>query len=362
MPRTLPWKTGGASARLRITAASSSRPLKRARGEKDDLDDESDEDPSRLSRSRAGIKDPAREPSTSPPPEPPPETFMIEGPDHDDKYRMVEDEFLFIAKKFTVHLHTAEYKRQEKMVKSRNADTINSISRPVVGKMQDPTKRKVEAIARAAKQRSTLESLTSKKPRGGEDESDDDETLPYVGTSIHGLMASPKGKSVSLTRITSPSGATRAAAGFRRPSSRHSLDKGKRSPIMKKFARDTRISEIEEETASETDEEDYDEDDLDAPTPAPSFRSAKLEKKQPVEPKLSTTDIKQENPVRPPVTKQPAAPVAQKIPEPRNKIEAPPPTQGSANRDRIAKRLEQARLRKKQEEQKKKLDVVPTFL
>jgi hypothetical protein len=58
MPRTLPWKTGGAStARSRATAESSSRPWKRPRIEKDDSDDDSDDGPSRLSRRRSKTKD-----------------------------------------------------------------------------------------------------------------------------------------------------------------------------------------------------------------------------------------------------------------------------------------------------------------
>jgi hypothetical protein len=286
---------------------------------------------------------------------------MLEGLDHDDKYRMVEDEFLSIAKRFTVHLHTAEYKRQEKLAQSRNAATIHSISRPVVGKMQDASKRKAEAIARTAKQRSALEGLNA---RAGEEESDD-ETLPYVGTSIHGLMASPKGKSMSLTRITSPSGATRAAAGFRRPSAQHGVPRRGHSPIMRKSTRGARTVEVKDETASETDE-DEDKDDLDAPIPAPSFKSSKPPNKLPTEPKLPTTkppNIKQERPIhQPPVPKPPVAAATQNPPSRPIKPEPSSPTQVSATRDRIAKRLEQARLRKKQEEEKKKLDVVPTFL
>src|SRR5271168_4042924 len=100
---------------------------------------------------------------------------MNEGIDHDDKYRIVEDEFLSVAQRFTVHLHAAEYKRQQKMVKSRNADTINSISRPVTGKMPDQTRRKVEAVARAKTQKTVLAGLLGKGVGSGDvsDDSDD---------------------------------------------------------------------------------------------------------------------------------------------------------------------------------------------
>ncbi|PQE22471.1 Transcription initiation factor IIA gamma subunit protein [Rutstroemia sp. NJR-2017a BVV2] len=296
---------------------------------------------------------------------------MLPGLNHDDRYRMVEDEFLSIAKLFTVHLHTAEYKRQERLAQSRNAATITSISRPVVGKMGDAGKRRAEAIARTAKQRSEVDKLRGGKMGAGEDESDD-ETLPYVGTSIHGLMASPKGKGVSLKGIASPGGGggTRAARGFGRK------EGGRRevSPVGGRGKRGGRREEVKEEMASETEgDEDEEEDDLDAPIPAPSFRSFKREIKLPTEPEVkpSTTkppNIKQERPHQPPIPKYPTAEVPQNLPkattksEPSIKTEPPSPTQVSATRDRIARRLEQARLRKKQEEEKKKLDVVPSFL
>lgn len=118
--------------------------------------------------------------------------------EYDDKYRMVEDEFLTVAKRFTVHLHAAEYKRQQKMVKSRNADTINSISRPVTGKMPAHTKRRTEAVARAKTQKAALEGALGKKAEDASDDSDDGDGLPYFGTTLHGLMDSPRKKAASL--------------------------------------------------------------------------------------------------------------------------------------------------------------------
>jgi hypothetical protein len=38
---------------------------------------------------------------------------MEVGLDKDDRYRMVEDEFLEAAKMFTQHLHAAEYQRMK---------------------------------------------------------------------------------------------------------------------------------------------------------------------------------------------------------------------------------------------------------
>ncbi|RSM01437.1 hypothetical protein CEP52_008570 [Fusarium oligoseptatum] len=64
-------------------------------------------------------EDGVRSPSTSPPPEPPPERFMRPGPQHDDRYRMVEDEFVNMAHQFTTHLHRAEYNRLKSLAKSQ---------------------------------------------------------------------------------------------------------------------------------------------------------------------------------------------------------------------------------------------------
>ena len=109
---------------------------------------------------------------------------MKEGLEHDDKYRMVEDEFLSVAQKFTVHLHAAEYKKQQKMAQTRNAETITSISRPAVGVMPDQTKRRVEGIERSKKQRNAIGGLLDKNKATLSDDSDSGDGLPYVGTSM----------------------------------------------------------------------------------------------------------------------------------------------------------------------------------
>jgi len=48
---------------------------------------------------------------------------MIDGLGHDDRYRMVEDEFAQTARTLTVHLHAAEYQRLKDATKSQNAET-----------------------------------------------------------------------------------------------------------------------------------------------------------------------------------------------------------------------------------------------
>ncbi|KAK0119715.1 hypothetical protein ONS95_011150 [Cadophora gregata] len=189
---------------------------------------------------------------------------MQEGKDNDDRYRMVEDEFIEVAQQFTVHLHAAEYKRQQKAVKSQNADTINSISRPVTGKMPDQTKRKLEAATLAKKQRAMIEKLTGKKENGAESESDAEE-LPYIGTTLHGLMDSPRKKAASLAKLGSTA-TTRAAAGFKKPAIQSNSNQCKSlidSPEPKHATKRAQA----DLTVESTD----DDDDLDAPIPAPKL-------------------------------------------------------------------------------------------
>ncbi|KAM0157856.1 hypothetical protein ACHAPG_004401 [Botrytis cinerea] len=365
--RTLPWKKNNGSTTLtppKKTIASVGRSTKRPRGEASpsDSDYDSGHPPKQIkaishssyphkqcSNSLADFNQ-GREPSTSPPPEPPTESFMEEGREHDDKYRIVEDEFLTVAKSFTVHLHTAEYKRLGKIAKTRNADAINSISRPVVGRMPDATRRKAEEIARSKNQRNVLEKLIGKKEDGLSDDSDE-ETLPFVGTSLYGLMTSPKKRGISLMNISSPTKTTRAAAGFRNPTKFETSQRAS-SPTIK---RKTQAVDLDPDTTASEDN-----DDLDAPISAPKFSSSKPVNTQPEArlPTVSTavTASKLQK-SRTPVTLHSNVHKSTKAPT------ADPSSHLSTTQDRIARRIAQTKLRRKQaEEEKKKLDIIPTFL
>lgn len=161
---------------------------------------------------------------------------MDEGMDHDDKYRMVEDEFLSTAQKFTVHLHTAEYKRRERDVKARRAEAISSISRPVTGKMPDHTKRKLANIDQAKTQRAIIQDLVGKKAIQVDD-SDDELELPYVGTTLHGLMDSPRKMKAPLGKLRfSGVATTRAAAGYQKPVGQSRVFQGRDSESPKSKA------------------------------------------------------------------------------------------------------------------------------
>ncbi|KAK2591978.1 hypothetical protein QQS21_010314 [Conoideocrella luteorostrata] len=146
-----------------------------------------------------------RSPSTSPPPEPPAQEFMIPS---DDRFRMVEDELLRTAGLFTAHLHRAEYNRLKMLTQRHNADTIREIERPVVqlhgGGATSTARRRGMAARRNSRQRAVLQA------NGGVSD------LPWVGTSLQGLMEKKSGRMGTGIRMKIGSGdvSTRAAAGF----------------------------------------------------------------------------------------------------------------------------------------------------
>lgn len=306
---------------------------------------------------------------------------MDEGADRDDKYRMVEDEFLSIAKKWTVHLHTAEYHRQKRMARNKNAEAINSISRPVTQRMPEQTRKKLDSINLSKTQRSMLLGLLGKKD-GGAEESDGEEAddLPYIGTSLHGLMDSPRKRAASLVKLGSITSGTRAAAGFQNPvqrssqRSRHSTSPQPRSAMAMASAKAPGSGSVTEST----DDED---DDLDGPITVPklsnpdsdpplmeekatSISSARLSARSHVPViQASKTHVVGQPTSRIaseslPPHRQPITVVRSRNPFEETDIAA------SDKMSKVRKRLAQARLLRasKEDKEQKKLDSVPTFL
>ncbi|KAL2070795.1 hypothetical protein VTL71DRAFT_13821 [Oculimacula yallundae] len=263
MPRKLPWQVAASSTAARPKRSAGTPTAKRQKVQR--TNSYSDEEGTKAVSKKSISHDLDHPPSSSPAPDPPLESFMDDGADKDDQYRMVEDEFLSVAQQFTVHLHAAEYKRQQKAVKNQNAETINSISRPVTGKMPDQTKRKLEANSIAKRQRAMIEGFAGTKQSGTNSDDSDIEELPYVGTTLHGLMDSPRKKAASLARLGSTA-TTRAAAGFKKPAVQTNADQYTSlmdSPEPKHVTRQVQVKVPTESTD--------DDDDLDAPIPAPKL-------------------------------------------------------------------------------------------
>ncbi|KAF4980790.1 hypothetical protein FZEAL_3304 [Fusarium zealandicum] len=248
MGRRLPWKTSPSSAHNKSVIKSESP---RAAGSP-----RAPATPSASTRAALTKKprrdrvidadDRARTPSTSPPPEPPPERFMRSGPELDDRYRMVEDEFLSMAHQFTTHLHRAEYNRLKTLAKSQNAATIREIERPVFGTPTLLARQRQDKVQRVAKQSKVL-------PGGG----GGGET-PSAGTSLQGLMESPRKKAKWISAGMAGTAATRAAAGFG----------SHRSPVTVK-ATPKGLPSAKKRRLPPVDDDDTDEgDDLGSATPS----------------------------------------------------------------------------------------------
>lgn len=147
---------------------------------------------------------------------------MIDGVNEDDKYRMVEDEFISIASQFTTHLHRAEYQRLKQQAKAQNADKIWKISRPTVGALTAAAKKRQEMRKHLAKQRDGLRKAAANAKAGQGNADDDEDGFPDVilaGASLHGLMERPEKAERPLSHLTSTTTSTRASAGFERSSS-----------------------------------------------------------------------------------------------------------------------------------------------
>ncbi|KAI8959200.1 hypothetical protein F5Y11DRAFT_359385 [Daldinia sp. FL1419] len=221
MTRKLPWK----KAETSLTSIPRSpgltpigRQKKREVSEDDDNQAAASPAPAKRVKSSHSVpaspapKPVAQSASSPPSPKPLPESYMIEGLENDDLYRMVEDEFLSTAQQFTAHLHAAEYQRLKAASKSQNADTIRDISRPVVGRMTDLVKLKQERKARLEKQRAATRKARAE--RGLDDEPAASESDLWHTASLHGLMESPRKKATRLDNLTKVATTTRAAAGF----------------------------------------------------------------------------------------------------------------------------------------------------
>ncbi|RFU78766.1 hypothetical protein TARUN_3472 [Trichoderma arundinaceum] len=227
MARKLPWKRASEAASSNsvgnATAHNSRLPASgpAAQNEKRDI---LRTHASRRHARRVLDSDPIRSPSTSPPPERPREELMIPGPLNDDKYRMVDDEFLHIAQRFTAHLHRAEYDRLKALAKAQNADTIREMERPVVASATPTIRARHRSISaqRAMKQRKALESTGDGAANDAGRAESDEVTTPWAGAGLRGLMDVPRREGRTImpaTSALSSSSRTRAAAGYSSKSS-----------------------------------------------------------------------------------------------------------------------------------------------
>ncbi|KAL9944427.1 hypothetical protein ACHAO3_008555 [Verticillium nonalfalfae] len=177
--------------------------------------------------------------------------FLIPGYDHDDIYRMVEDEFLVIAGKFTAHLHAAEYHRLKTQARSQNADAIADISRPVVGSLTELARRRQEDLLRQKNQQQALRQ--SSAGDGGEPgETEEEDAALWRGSSLRGLMDSPRKREVRISALA------RAESSAGRTGASWDGEGGVQRRLI--FAGEGAVKRSRPEDTA-----DEDEDDLDAP-------------------------------------------------------------------------------------------------
>ncbi|KAL1899263.1 hypothetical protein Cpir12675_001547 [Ceratocystis pirilliformis] len=114
------------------------------------------------------------------------EVYMISGIGNDDMYCMVEDELYEVAKKFTAHLHEAEYQRLKSEAQSLNVGAGRKIVRPVVSSAMDSTELRIEYASRLE----ILRKATKKSHGNTEDGADDDGMLDTTleGSPLRELM------------------------------------------------------------------------------------------------------------------------------------------------------------------------------
>jgi hypothetical protein len=235
--------------------------------------------------------------------------------------------------------------------------------------MPDETRRKVESLNRAKTQRNALESMISKagKPKDSDD-SDDAVDLPYFGTTLHGLMDSPRRKTAYLGKLDSIKSTTRAAAGFKKSSAqlKSSQKSVSESPQASRYGKVPKI-----EAGSSTASSDDDDDDLDAPIPAPKLKIVKTEDPSQSSSLLSSvsiapTDISSKAKGKAPVSDS-SFRVKKEVTESSSGLgdfNARVASAPTIEKPRIS-RVELARRHRAQlelEEQKRKRGVIPTFL
>lgn len=242
----------------------------------------------------------------------------------DERYIMVEDEFLSIAQTYTRSVHRAEYERLQLLAKTKNATRISEIQRPVDGvtRMSKETLLKHELAAKELARQDILKGLPGIKKKGDIDDSDSD-VERRVAQSVWGksslgmLMCSPKKRERNLSARWKINPDTRAAAGFKAAEVDGDAVKRRLFAAAAKLAEVDRKVKVEERTSSvpkkpvasykpapikqrpsrrhepatstetedddDGDDDDDDDDDLDAPVvrqtsrtlpPVPSTRSA----------------------------------------------------------------------------------------
>jgi len=187
---------------------------------------------------------------------------MRDGPENDDRYRMVEDELFAVAGSFTAHLHAAEYQRLKQKARTQNEETIRDMSRPVVGTLTEAARKRQELRRKLTRQREALrKAAAGRRSRDSDGSGDDAAELLWKGTSLHGLMTSSQKKGLPLTALTGVSATTRASKGYGSHAAGSSRGVEQRAGDAR-----SQMGSVQDTARGVEETEDEDEDDLDRPS------------------------------------------------------------------------------------------------
>lgn len=147
---------------------------------------------------------------------------MNDGLDGDDRWIMVEDEFMSTAKEYTRHLHQAEYDRLRQLAKKRNTSAIYSITSTAHPGASKETRVRKKAAALDKAQMQLLGSSAG--------DSDDDDDPWAANPHLASLVSRVQQPSAKLSQMAGITCNTRASLGFAQSEEQSQRQFGKRRP------------------------------------------------------------------------------------------------------------------------------------
>ncbi|KAF3909476.1 hypothetical protein AA313_de0203271 [Arthrobotrys entomopaga] len=246
MGRYLPWRDGPGEFRplKRIKTEPDEDAIAKRKKEKEEKDDDFRED-----------------------------EYMRDGLDHDDKYIMVEDELLQIAKSYTARLHSAELTRLQDQLARRKAQRASQSQSPSQPKITGSMSKHRQVVLQRRAHDTAVQKAAGVKPTPREEEQ---YNTKFSSRSLGRLMTTSAPRIESTLPLPPFPGksikpATRAAAGFtkasfKKPSSSQTSPSELRR-MNSQVARDNYgddDDDSDDEEDDDVEETDDSDDDLDA--------------------------------------------------------------------------------------------------
>ncbi|KAF3907902.1 hypothetical protein ABW21_db0202139 [Orbilia brochopaga] len=191
--------------------------------------------------------------------------YMRDGLAHDDRYIMVEDELLQIAKSYTAKLHSAEFARLQDQLRQRKAQkaAAAAASQPSQPKITASMSKQQQVVVKKRAHDAALQSAAGVK----QDEAA--HNPKFASRSLGRLMTSTSGPLDAVLPLPPLPGkgvkpATRAAAGFTKASFKKASSTQTSPSAMRRQVSYLVEDENEDETEDSGSEDGDEEEDLDA--------------------------------------------------------------------------------------------------